>query len=100
MFERTKAAVEKGRQVKATVRAAPASAKAAGAEIARKTGSKLLNGRNHCSSSPNRVHQAAVPGSLGPDKPPTVKVDGYLYQVMYCRNCQGITKVMSTGKKN
>lgn len=98
MFDRTKAAIAKGQQVKAAVQAAPANARAAGAEIAKKSGSRLLNGSNHCKKSDSRRHQAAVPGSL--DKPSVVKVGGVMYQVIYCRCCEGIMSIMSTGRKN
>jgi len=98
LFNRTKAAIAKGQQVKAAVQAAPASAKAAAGEIARKTGSRLVNGSNHCKQSESRRHQAAVPGNI--DKPSVVMVGGVKYQVLYCRCCEGIMKIMSTGRKN
>ncbi len=99
MFGRTKAAIDKGRQLKETIQAAPANAQAAGARIAKATGRKLANGKAHCKEGG---------GSRGQHEPVfgrqqekwTDPDTGHQYQLMLCRHCDGIMKVMPIGRKN
>jgi len=99
LFNRTKTAIQKGKQVKEAVQGAPVAARDAAAAAARAGGKRLVNGRAHCKAGggPRGQHEPPYP----PDKSDTWTdpANGQRYQLLICRHCEGVMKAVKIGSR-